>query len=331
MINTQKPTEGNQSAINKTTPKVYTNLASIPTHVILAEFEAVFIEHYGHLPKGGLDTSGNIQRFHIRGHKKGSKNGYQSTHLDGVATLHMGNLKDGTSLNHSFNIGRSLTPKELEEQKRTAQRAREARRLETARKHKATAKKATALWCKLPPVNANNPYLVKKHMLPDGLKQTTDGVIVAPMLNKKRLVGLQFISLDYKRFLSGSKLIGSCHLYKPSDNCYDEIFLCEGLSTACAIWQLSGKKAVFASFSANNLEAIAIKIRAEFPRSKLTVCADNDIREDTNKLNTGVHYATIASRKVGAYLSIPEMDGKPCDFCDIWCNAMDALSGEDNV
>jgi putative DNA primase/helicase len=250
--------------------------------------------------------------------------------MDGVPTLHIGNFKDGTSFNHSFNGGRSLTSVELAEQKHIAQRARKARSRERAKKQEATRKKARILWGQFQPARANNPYLVKKHMRPDGLKETTDGAIVAPILNNKVLVGLQFISLGSKRFLSGSRLLGSYFLYKPDDT-YNDIMLCEGISTACTIWQLSGKKAVFASFSANNLEAVAVKIRAEFPHSKITVCADQDIREDAGALNTGVHYATIASRKVGAYLAIPEMNGKPCDFCDIWCNAIDALDGEDSV
>ena len=331
MTKTTKPTTGKQSALKNTTPKVYTNLASIPTHEILRDFERVVLEYSGRLPKKGLDISGNLQRWSGADDKKGSKPWYGIIYMDGVPTIHIGNFKTGLSFNHSFNIGRSLTPAELAEQRLIAQKAKEARARETAKKQEATRKKAVSLWRKLQPASANNPYLIKKHMLPDGLKETTEGAIVAPIMNNKKLVGLQFITLEYKRFLSGSKLIGSYFHYKPVDNNYDEILLCEGISTAGAIWQLSDKKAVFASFSANNLEAIAVIVRAEFPHSKITVCADNDIREDTNKLNTGLHYATLASRKIKAFLAVPELNGKPCDFCDIWCNAQEALSGEDNV
>ena len=123
MTKTTKPTTGKQSAIKNTTPKVYTNLASIPTHEILRDFERVVLESAVRLPKKGLDISGNLQRWSGADDKKGSKPWYLSIHLDNVPTIHIGNFKDGTSFNHSFNIGRSLTPTELAEQRLIAQKA----------------------------------------------------------------------------------------------------------------------------------------------------------------------------------------------------------------
>jgi putative DNA primase/helicase len=131
-----------------------------------------------------------------------------------------------------------------------------------------------------------------------------------------QLQSLQFIEPNgEKRFLPGGRAKGcSFDIGLRSDA--SVLCLCEGYATGASIYEATGYPVVV-GFTAGNLETVARAMREAFPEAKIIFCADNDIRQDASP-NVGVMAATAAAKSIDGWLAIPELDGKKCDFNDLY-------------
>ncbi len=68
---------------------------------------------------------------------------------------------------------------------------------------------------------------------------------------------------------------------------------------------------------AGNLIHVAEALRTLMPRGEFIFGADNDVRDD-GTANTGIEAATKAAVAVGGRVAVPELDGRKCDFWDVW-------------
>lgn len=123
-----------------------------------------------------------------------------------------------------------------------------------------------------------HPYLADKGF-PEAKGYVHDGKLLVPMrdiLNyRKRLVGLQLISDEGKKFLPGTKAKGA--IFKIGPDSASHRWLCEGYATAlsivAAITELRSSAQVVVCFSAGNLPVVA----EAYGKGRVTyVMADND-------------------------------------------------------
>ncbi len=71
------------------------------------------------------------------------------------------------------------------------------------------------------------------------------------------------------------------------------------------------------AFGASNLEAVARLARGKYTNRKIIICADNDMKPDTDA-NPGVETATRAAHVTDALLAVcPLVDGRKADFNDL--------------
>jgi putative DNA primase/helicase len=65
-----------------------------------------------------------------------------------------------------------------------------------------------------------------------------------------------------------------------------------------------------------NLESVAHAVKEFAPNAELVFLADNDINADGS--NPGIEAATTAACAFGGRIAVAELDGRKCDFWDVW-------------
>ncbi len=137
--------------------------------------------------------------------------------------------------------------------------------------------KAEALWDAAAPASHEHPYLQRKRLPADGLRQDGKYLLIPARTLGGRLVGVERIppepDAEPKRLHVGEKAGGFHFIGSPVDG--QPVALAEGMATASAIFALSGMVAA-SVFGAPNLPKAARLIKAHFPRSEVVVCADAD-------------------------------------------------------
>ena len=136
---------------------------------------------------------------------------------------------------------------------------------------------AEVLWNSSSPANPKHPYLQRKRLPADGLRQSGKLLLVPCRDLNGRLIGVEGIPPEEnphpKRDQKGPKK-GAFFFYGPPQDGMG-IVLCEGLATAHAVFQMSGIPAATV-FSAVFLENGVRLIKARYPHSEIIVAADAD-------------------------------------------------------
>lgn len=259
-------------------------------------------------------NDGQINRCHVEGDKQGSKNGWyvffnNSSFSVGV----FGNWKTGDEKKWSSKEMNSLTAEEHREyQSRMAEAKR--RYKEAKEKERVEAKlKAQKTWKESVPALPDHPYLLKKQIKPNEIKQSNDQLII-PLYDRDEIQSLQFIYPDgTKQFLKGGKKKG---FYYSIGSITEKIYIAEGFATASTIYETTNCMTIVA-FDAGNLLSISKKIKEQYPNKEIILCADNDKWTESNP---GITKATEAAKTISAKLAIPEFKdvrSKPTDFNDL--------------
>ena len=187
---------------------------------------------------------------------------------------------------------------------------------------------ATRQWDALDQTGGH-PYLERKQVAGHGIRYGKDGYgrfIAIPMRRiDGQIVGLQKIygakisGRDTDRlFTAGTGMAGAMHTLGRLDDDVAEIQLGEGYSTCASAYESTGIVTVM-SFAAGNLLAVAEALRARYPNARITLLADNDVRQPGSGTtsNTGIEKATAAALAVDGWIAIPELDGTKCDWNDV--------------
>lgn len=168
---------------------------------------------------------------------------------------------------------------------------------------------ATAMW---------HPYLKRKAVLPLGIRQRNDRLVIPMTDIDGGLWNCQTIDKQgAKRFLRGGRVKGCFYLI---DGESQEIYLAEGFATAAAVHLYFRRKCRIAvAFNAGNIKPVAEALRLRNPSTRLVIAADNDQWTDGNP---GLTKAREAAAAVNASIIWPKFDGldtsgKPTDFCDL--------------
>lgn len=184
----------------------------------------------------------------------------------------------------------------------------------------------------------DHPYLIKKKVQSYGLKLykgdlnialiNCSNSLIIPLFDDKGISTLQFINESgIKRFLKGGKKYGSYFVIGELKNNI-AIFIVEGYATAYTIHKSTNAPVIIA-FDSGNLKPVAINIRAKFPDSKITLCADDDHLKPGNP---GITKANEAASEVGGLVAVPNFgSNRPdwaVDFNDLYCLNMQFRDGE---
>jgi len=263
----------------------------------------------GHgLNPGELIQSGKIERFSIGG-KKSKDCWYIANVYNNAVYVSYGNWSTGLSEKYS-DYGENKTAKEIAEIKIEFNKLQKEIESLKIKEYEKASKKAITIWSKAK--DGEHPYLEKKQIKNYGAK-IYKGSLVIPVYKDKKIVSLQFINLDGKRFLSGGEKSGGAYVIKGSTEC---IIICEGFSTGASIHEATGYQ-IYIAFDAGNLLKVSKRIRAMFPDLKVIIACDNDKYKEKN---IGVEAGTVAASAIKAELVIPKFKDeglKPSDFNDL--------------
>ncbi len=292
---------------------------------------AKFVEECNHilldagLAPENLIADGTLQRCRLA-EKKSGRDGAYIIHTDPPYSLWWTNWCTGDSGTHTAH------EQDMQGQANVQHiiQVRQAREAEQATKYQATKERAQSIWEQSQVANPDHPYLKRKQILCCGIRVTSTGSLVVPVLSAttpvaklselvdftKNMQSLQFIAPDgSKKFLAGGKIAGGFYRI-PAASPDGERVLCvaEGYATAVSAHMATGY-ACYAALSAKNLLNVATMLRAQYPDYQIVLCADNDTK---NATNVGYNSAQKAAQVCGGLLAVPPSDNnKSCDFNDI--------------
>lgn len=231
----------------------------------------------------------------------------------------------------------TYTAEEREAFKQRLETERQQRQAEQLRQHEAVAKHASELLAAALSDPTQHPYAIKKAVdFGPSVKRgawTQRGwidVLLIPIYGDDgKIWTLEAININgEKDFLKGGRKRGGFH---PMGKIRDasRVLIGEGLATVAAVHAVDGVPGV-AAMDAGNLSAVALAVRSMAPDAELILLADNDIKADGS--NPGLKAATEAAQLVGGRVAVPELDGRKCDFWDLWSErgadaVRDALPG----
>lgn len=236
-------------------------------------------------------ADGKIQRFHVEGDPRGTKNGWYVLFVDGTPAGEFGCWKRGIQQTWCSKSDKQLTPREREEVARRIEQARAQREAEIRERQDAVAAEARELWEAAQPLEGKgHPYLERKNVDSHGLRLGTwpTGVpaLLVPMMNTAwELRSLQAIFANKnprlgrdKDFLAGGQKRGCfAPIGQPpaGDGAGAVIQLAEGYATGASVYQATGHFTAVA-FDAYNLKPVLCELRRRWPAATFLVAADND-------------------------------------------------------
>lgn len=241
-------------------------------------------------------ADGNLHRFHIDGHKRGSLNGAYTLHINGHPAGYFQDFKTGVSQIWKFN-GDSRVSYALIKQIKEEKLKRE---IEIRLKHEYAAKNAVCIWDKSKPIaqQEDHFYLIKKRIQPHGSRLYRESLAIPIYNESDQLVNLQFINPQgEKRFLYGGRKRGCFHII---GDLSEKLLICEGFATGASLYEDSGQRVIVA-FDAGNLLPVAKNIRELSPDAEIIICGDNDLS------GVGQNKARETALAIGGKVLIPSI------------------------
>ena len=222
-----------------------------------------------------FDTS-RVQRFAVEGDKGREASGWYIAHSGRVPVACYGNWRTGETHKWHADIGRDLTPEEVEQAREEARRSMEL----AEKQHREDAAKAAAecvaQWQGAQDAPADFPYLTRKGVGAYGLKVTPDGscLMMAIQDVSGNIVSMQYISADgNKRLKYGAEKSGHFGLIQGEG---EKTYIGEGYATCASIHEATGAEVIVA-IDAQNMKKVAQTLKAAGEDgSKVVFVADND-------------------------------------------------------
>ncbi|WP_175108349.1 toprim domain-containing protein [Pararobbsia alpina] len=302
-------------------------------------------------------ADGEIQRIHVIGDKRGSRNAWYKLHFDEHPNGMFGCHKRYPG-GQRFTWKSSERAKPMTDDERRALRERmqakaREREEEDRKRHAAAAELAKRVFDGATDVvGSEHAYLARKGVESHGLKVGAweklnrktgelslikkDALLVPIRDARGAIHSLQAIFPDSdnplkrdKDYLTDGDKRGRFHLIGEPLTVYDKpvILICEGYATGASLYEATGHGVVVA-FDAGNLMPVAQVVRNKFPTGTIIICADNDQWTLLPVKNPGVTRATEAANAIGGCIVFPPFtddDGRddngkrkgPTDFNDL--------------
>lgn len=271
------------------------------------------------ISRSGMTPPDNIEpgkfiRFSDNG--KRNKNGWCRLfiNVDGSAGAAFGNYKNVDQTWFYSPKGQKRSKRQREHFKQQIREAQEKAKQELEKKQKKAADKAQNIWDKASTPDPNHEYLIKKQIIPYGLRQSGKALLVPVLDDKNQIISLQEIFQNgSKKFFLGGKIKGGSFII--GDMQQGDVFLvCEGFATGATLHDASGK-AVVVAFNSGNLEKIAHAFNKKYPDKELIICSDNDLAtEKKTGKNPGKESAEKAASAIGVEICLCPVNS---DFNDL--------------
>ncbi|QFX95209.1 toprim domain-containing protein [Acidithiobacillus thiooxidans] len=222
-----------------------------------------------------ITPDGQLHRARAADDKAGALSIWYNFHPDAPASGAAGNWRTGARLTWCGKRQSALTASErallsqrIEQDRKRAQEAQEAR-------HRDAAAKAIRIWADAAPASPNHPYLLKKQTVP-GIARQSGASLVLPVVDfSGALHGLQFIDEQGgKRFISGMAKAGHYIPVTGMPSPDSRLLICEGWATGQTLSALSPGAVVLAALDCGNMQAVAVEARRRFPALDIVICAD---------------------------------------------------------
>jgi len=268
------------------------------------------LARYGMEPFDAHDVriDGTLCRFDCIGDHRGRRNAWAVVFADGKRpVVCFGHWS--RDIHETVVLGKGpLTSTEREQTHMAIEAAKRDREAEIARRRESARREAVRLWRDATPASASHPYLQRKGIGPEGLRQS-GLVLFVPMYDKHGdLWDLQRIQPNgSKRFLRGGRVSG---LYATIGQSGEHILICEGWATGRTLRDAT-RLPVVVAFACGNLPEVGAIMRRKYPTARLTIAADNDTHVEANP---GVTCATKAARLVDGYVWVPPCAGDWNDY-----------------
>lgn len=259
-------------------------------------------------PPPVIHMDGKIHRFATNG-RRGDDAGWYVIFDGALPAGRFGCWRDGVEISWKAETGRTMSAAEQMEIARRVAEAREIRRREQQRRKDAAEQTADTIWAAATLASDEQPYLVRKQVLPHGARVTGDGRLVLPMYNANgELTSLQFISDDSgKRFLSGGSTKDAFWWLGDIDSTAT-VYIAEGFATAASIHEVTGHPCYIA-YSASNMAGVAKMVR-----DKVGAHADLVIVADHDSTGVGLEKAEEAASASGGRVVMPPEPGDANDY-----------------
>ena len=255
-------------------------------------------------PPENLVLDGCIHRFPTNS-KRDDDAGWYVAYGDGVPSGKFGDWRSGEEYSFRANIGRQLTMVEDLAVKKRMEEAKKQREAELNKKYERAAVTVQQIWDNCQEADPRHPYLVRKGVKPHGIRMTSEGTLLLPLLNAEgTLATVQYITLDgEKKYHPGGQAGGSGWWLGRLDGA-PKVYIAEGFATAATIHEETGRPVVIA-YSAGNLMAMGKMVREMLPKAAITIVADNDHPNPKTGENTGIVKAQKAAESIGASVVYP--------------------------
>ena len=278
-------------------------------------------------PPDAIIADGQLHRFPTNG-KRDDDSGWYVLHDDNSPVGQFGDWRTGgEATTWRGGNGHTPTPAEVAAQRKRITDAERQREADERKRHARSRDHAAAILGAATGDATQHPYaklkradfgpLVKRGAWPQ--RGWSDALLV-PMYDAQGVVQtIEAISADgEKDFLRGGKKRGAFHPFGKIRGA-SHVLIGEGLATvmACVVgveWPAA------AAMDAGNLIHVANIVRELAPDAQIVIVADNDVRDDGTP-NTGIEAANRAAAAVGGRVAIPILDGRKCDFWDVWSEA----------
>lgn len=285
--------------------------------------------------------NGKIQRCQTIDDKAGEKSGAYKGFLDGYPAGYIQNFKTGYKANWKFQLSNQAKQTTIINQNKKVfkENTKEKERLlnlqlKTALRLEKEFKEAKTL-------EESHPYLLKKGLNElYNIKIKIDNFqnILIPLKDENgKIWSLQRISKDGKKIIGviknkeereknieySARKKGCFYTQKPLQE-QDEFLLCEGFATAMTIQKALNKTTIMAVDVANMID-VAKKLNEKYPNKKITIFADNDLKQEIKgKNNIGIDIANKIKKELNnVKVIIPKINNYEAlkgisDFNDIY-------------
>lgn len=220
-------------------------------------------------------ASGEIQRFHIQGEKRGSSNGWYCINFaHNVYRAVFGNWRTGEFFKWCSASADRVSVKDLYLSSQVFKQQRVATDKQKRDDQRVAADRARKKYLEAVPVVDLHSYLIRKNIPALDGRQIGNNLVVPIYEETGSIVNLQYISPEGRKWFEKGAPKKGCY-GKVGKSVTDDAYLCEGYATAVSL-HLHTNQTVFWGIDAGNLVPAAQKLKSLYSEVCFTVCADND-------------------------------------------------------
>ncbi|SMF95163.1 putative DNA primase/helicase [Methylomagnum ishizawai] len=269
-----------------------------------------------------LIEPGKFHRFPGIDKGRGDDAGWCKLFPDGRGGV-FGDFSSGLSEHWQAESDRRYSSAEREAFKRQIAEAKRQAAIEERRQHEEAAQVAADILAGANADPAGHAYAIKKclalgPMVKRGAwpqRGWTDALLIPIYHTDGRVWTLEAINADGdKDYLKAGKKRGGFYPFGRIRGA-SRVFIGEGLATVAAVVAADSPPAA-AAMDKDGLLPVARAVRELAPDAEIVFIADNDLKP--NGGNPGLSAALAAAREIGGRVAIPQLDGRKCDFWDVW-------------